>query len=97
MPISEYELDASDDSVPPQWLQLLLQSIIRCCRKEQHLIDKESYDTWIKKQQEQKERQAEIKKRKAEMAASKGPQMGSNRTLLGGAKEQSNKGEYLSL
>lgn len=65
-------------------------------RKEQNLIDKESYDTWVKKQQEQKERQAEIKKKRAIGAphlASKGGVTGSNRNLAGAARDANGKGK----
>mgnify|MGYP001793430139 FL=1 len=48
------------------------------------MIDKESYETWVKKQQEQKERQVEIKRKKAENLASKGG-TGSNRNIAAGA------------
>lgn len=45
---------------------LLLDLSIYLHRKEQNLIDKESYDTWVKKQQEQKDRQVELKKQQSE-------------------------------
>ena len=45
---------------------MILLVYLYFCRKEQNLIDKESYDAWVKKQQEQKDRQAELRRQQNE-------------------------------